>query len=307
MVGGGGGGGGGDGGGGAPAVPPTLDVASFRPRGALWADDLTTVRKLGGAAMVRQLAVMTPLPVFLGPPDESAMTDLDGPGGVAVAKGALADLEAIAAAGVMVDGAPFAGWPGAPADWSEATCRLHELLRHVGRSKWSTGYGGGSGASGGGGGGGGGGGSHKPPPGSSLAVPSVDMSKHADKALRAAAAHVLAPIATNEVVWQARTGAVILDDPIQEARRVIDERQACDPAQGAAARASMGSNGMVVGQLAGDCHPSPRPSCIPRASARRCGRRPLGACIGMVEAHRHGGGPWLVRVAKARNSVRLPL
>eukprot|EP00966_Prymnesium_polylepis_P061399 1424522-Prymnesium_polylepis.1 len=67
------------------------------------------------------------------------------------------------------------------------------------------------------------------------------MSKHADKAGRAATANVLAPLAANEVVWRACTGSVIGDDPIREARRVINEMAARDAMLGTAAKAFMGS------------------------------------------------------------------
>ena len=208
------------------------------------------------------------------------MADLDGPMGSSVAKSALGDLSAICVFGATVGGVPFAGWPGPPKSWEEAADRLLELLRAVERSKGGGGSGGGGGqphAPGGGGGGGGGGGvggSHKPPPGSSVAVPVVDMSKHADKAGRAATANVLAPLVANEVVWQARTGSVVSDDPIREARRVIDEMEARDTALGTAAKAFIGSNGMVVGQLSGARDARRRAVDPPARAARAAAHAP---------------------------------
>ena len=69
--------------------------------------------------------------------------------------------------------------------------------------------------------------------------------------LRAVAAPVLAPIATNEVVWQARASKPIHCDPIAEARRVLDEHRAREAAQGAAVKAYFSSNAMASGGMAG--------------------------------------------------------
>eukprot|EP00966_Prymnesium_polylepis_P092550 2142255-Prymnesium_polylepis.1 len=78
----------------------------------------------------------------------------------------------------MVGGVAFAGWPGRAGSWDEAVLRLHELIRHVVRSRIP---GAGQAAAGGGGGGGAAATQQhmaKPPPGSSVAPPQVDLTKH---------------------------------------------------------------------------------------------------------------------------------
>ena len=93
-----------------------------------------------------------------------------------------------------------------------------------------------------------------------MALTVVDVAKtaHAAKSVRAASAHLLAPVVANEVVWQVRAGGERGLDAVHECRLAIDEAHKRAPAQGAAVKVYFGSNGMVLGPIAGARHVSRR-------------------------------------------------
>jgi adenosylmethionine-8-amino-7-oxononanoate aminotransferase len=119
----------------------------------------------------------------------------------------------------------------------------------------------------------------KPPPGSSVALRAVDLAKaaHAEQSVRAASAHLLAPVVSNEVVWQVRASGACGLDAVLECRRAIDEAQARAPEQGVAVRAHFASNGMVLGPLAGmrrtGCPACTTTHTLPRIPSRKHGVR----------------------------------
>eukprot|EP00966_Prymnesium_polylepis_P107524 2488987-Prymnesium_polylepis.1 len=83
-----------------------------------------------------------------------------------------------------------------------------------------------------------------------------------------------------------RASSAPLGDPIKDARRVIDEMQGRDALLGAAARASIGSNGMVVGPLPGADRDSTRRSPPPR-ERRHTRRGTLNFFVAAQNVFRH--------------------
>jgi hypothetical protein len=226
----------------APQDHGRVALEPFTPSEAAGMSAAAVLIRHGGAAIVRTIARLTPDPIPIAV--DSPLADVEGMAGEAVAASTAADLLGIMRALPAEQQPPMER----PADWAEAAMRLHRVLRAAERVR-AAGGGEGKGAWAGASGGGEGG-ARKPPPGSSLAVPATTEKTKAEAVMRAAP--VLAPITTNEVVWQARTGAVIHGDPVAEARRVLDELQARQPAFGTAVKAYVCSNGMTVGAMAGE-------------------------------------------------------
>ena len=227
----------------APTHQARSVLEAFTPEAASGMSGAAVLIKHGGAAIVRAIARLTTDPIAME--IDSPLAHVEGTAGEAVAASTATDLAGIIRALPPEQRPPM----GRPVDWAEAALRLHQVLRAAERMRAA---GGGEGkGSWVGPGGGGEGGARKPPPGSSLTVPAATDKTKAEAVMRAVAAPVLAPIATNEVVWQARTGTVIHGDAVAEARRVLNELQARQPAYGAAVKAYVCSNGMTVGAMAG--------------------------------------------------------
>ena len=129
-----------------------------------------------------------------------------------------------------------------PADWAEAAGRWHSVMR-LAEQQRAAAAGGGTGPDDP---------RAKPPPGSSYKLTELGSKPTLAQQIGAVSAKIVEPVVDSRVVWATRASIPIRDDPIAEARRVIDEMQARSAQQGAAATAIVLSNGLVAGSLAGE-------------------------------------------------------